>query len=392
MSKRRHNEIESSEHHAHSESQEHGHEHKESAEHHEHKEHAEHHEKSVKKPSNMKFYAGFVVVAAVCFALGFLVSSTGVGNSGVSGVNAGDQLIFISPPGCTNCSSLEPLAKQVATSLKIPFSKTGFGQQMTTPGMVLVYNGSFMGAMGFDSEYSLKSNVCLVTKNSDVCGEAQKLTPPANAQPQQPPATDIPKAAKTNVKFFVMAYCPYGNQAESGLIPVYNLLKDKVDWEPHYVIYANYGGGGPDYCLANGSYCSMHGIQELNQDIRELCIWKYETHDKFFDFLADVNDACTSQNVDTCWEAVAKKYGINTDKIKQCQADEGVALVKAEYELNQELGIQGSPSVLINDAEYNGGRAPDNYKTSICSGFNTPPSECSTALEGGSATASGGCG
>jgi hypothetical protein len=390
MSKRRHNEIEpeSSEHHAHAESQEH----KEHAEHHEHKEHAEHHEKGVRKPSDMKFYAGFVVVAAVFFVLGFLVNSTGVGNSGV---NAGDQLIFISPPGCANCSSLEPLAKQVASSLKIPYSKTGFGQQMTTPGMVLVYNGSFMGAMGFDSEYSLKSNVCLVTKNSEVCGEAQKLTPPADSQQQQPAATDIPKAAKTNVKFFTMAYCPYGNQAESGLIPVYNLLKDKVDWEPHYVIYANYGGGGPDYCMNNGSYCSMHGIQELHEDIRELCIWKYETHDKFFNFLADVNSACTAQNVDTCWEAVAKKYSINTDKIKQCQADEGVALVKAEYELDQEFGVQGSPSVFINDAQYQGGRTPDNYKTSICAGFNSPPSECSQTLSGGgtaSNTAAGGCG
>jgi glutaredoxin len=207
-------------------------------------------------------------------------------------------------------------------------------------------------------------------------------------------ATDIPKADKANVKFFTMAYCPYGNQAESGIIPVYNLLKDKVTWEPHYVIYANYQGGGPNYCIANGSYCSMHGIQELNEDIREMCIFKYETQDKFFNFLADVNTACTSQNVDTCWEAVAKKYSIDTAKISQCQSSEGVALAKAEFELNAKYGVKGSPAVFINDAEYSGGRAAENYKAAICSGFNTPPSECSQSLGNATAsnTAAGGCG
>lgn len=383
MSKRRHKKIESSEPHAHateSSAHEH-HEHKEQAEHH------EHHEKAVKTGSKTMVYIGFVLVAAVCFTAGFLVNSM----SGYSSVrSAGDQLIFVSPLGCKNCAQLEPIAKAVASTLKIQFAKTGISQQIDNPGVVLIYNGSYLGAMGFDTEYTLKNNICLITNNTDVCNQAKNLKPPAD---NNPPPTDIPKADKVNVKFFTMSYCPYGNQAETGLIPVYKLLKDKVDWEPHFVIYANYQGGGPNYCIANGSYCSMHGIQELNEDIRELCIWKYETHDKFFDFLSDVNSACNSQNVDSCWEAVAKKYSINTDKIKQCQSDEGIALVKTEQELDQQYGVQGSPSVFINDAQYSGGRAPEDYKAAICSAFNSPPSECSQSLgSSSSTTASGGCG
>jgi len=46
----------------------------------------------------------------------------------------------------------------------------------------------------------------------------------------------------------------------------------------------------------------MHGIQEVNQDVRELCVWKYQK-DKFWSFLKEINKSCSSQNADTCWEA-----------------------------------------------------------------------------------------
>lgn len=376
MSKRRHKEVESSVHHS-----EHQAHHAESS--------SVEHTKKEKKGYPKTMFAGIAVLAVVFFAAGYLASMAG----GVSTAKSGDQLTFISPPGCLNCVQLEANAKAVAATLKVPYAKTGIEQNMTAPGLVLVYNGTFLGAMGFDSEYSLKNDVCLLTKNPDVCNQAKQLTAPAasgNTQPQ--PTGNIPKADKANVKFFTMSYCPYGNQAETGLIPVYNLLKDKVAWEPHFIIYANYQGGGPTYCIENGSYCSMHGVQELHEDIRELCIWKYETHDKFFSYLGDVNTACTSQNVDTCWEAVAAKHSIDTTKVKTCQADEGVALVKAEFEADAKYGAQGSPYVLVNDAEYQGGRAPEDYKNAICAAFNSPPAECSQSLGSGSAAATGGCG
>ncbi|MDD4122983.1 MAG: hypothetical protein PHO23_01930 [Candidatus Pacebacteria bacterium] len=86
---------------------------------------------------------------------------------------------------------------------------------------------------------------------------------------------EVPKKETADVKLFTMSYCPYGNQAEEGLIPVINLLKNtNFKITPHYIIYENYGG--EEYCIEDGKYCSMHGIGELNQDIREMCIYKYE--------------------------------------------------------------------------------------------------------------------
>lgn len=198
-------------------------------------------------------------------------------------------------------------------------------------------------------------------------------------QPQE--AFDAPDREKPNVKFFVMSFCPFSNQAEQGLEPVFRLLGDKVEWEPRYVIYSDYGSGYPDYCLdEENKYCSMHGIQELNQDVREICVWKYYPADKWWDFVMKVNEKCSSRNVDTCWQSLAKEVGIDIDKIENCQENEALDLLAEEVELNGKYSVRGSPTVFINDQQYGGGRAPEDYKQAICSGFITQPDECLETL------------
>jgi len=202
---------------------------------------------------------------------------------------------------------------------------------------------------------------------------------------------DAPDREKPNVKFFVMSFCPYGNDAESALEPVYRLLKDKVEWEPHYVIYSNYGNY-PEYCLdEERRYCSMHGIQELNQDIRELCIWKYYSHDLWWDFVLKVNSKCNSRNADTCWEPIARELGIDVEKIKNCEKNEARSLLENEIRLNEEYGVRGSPTVFINDMLYQGARTPEAYKQAICSGFITKPAECNQTLSSSTSSTSGQC-
>jgi len=206
----------------------------------------------------------------------------------------------------------------------------------------------------------------------------------------QAPSANIPKSDKPKALLFTMTYCPYGNQAEDGMFPALKALGSSVSFEPHYVIYANYQGGGPNYCLDNGKYCSMHGIQELNQGVRELCLWKYDTA-KFFDFVAAVNTGCTYQNVDSCWEGIAASKGVDTAKIKKCYADEALTLLASELALNQKYGVQGSPQLIINEAEYQGGRAPENYKSALCAAMNTPAAGCNQTLSVTGAAAAGGC-
>jgi hypothetical protein len=204
--------------------------------------------------------------------------------------------------------------------------------------------------------------------------------------------SDIPKKDKTVADLFVMSFCPYGNQAEEIMMNVVDLLKNKADIKLHYIIYSNYQGGGPTYCLDKESkYCSMHGVQEVSQDIREMCVQKYQP-DKFWNFVKQINASCTAQNADACWEGVASTTGVDVNKIKTCQKNEATTLLQNEVDLAKKYSVTGSPQLIINDVEFTGARTPEGYKAAICSGFNTAPTECSTSLgTDAGTTPTGGC-
>jgi hypothetical protein len=205
--------------------------------------------------------------------------------------------------------------------------------------------------------------------------ETDKATPAQTAQAKEPVKTDKP-----DVKLFVMAFCPYGNQAEGLIKPVLDLLKDKISLSLHYIVAKD----------DKGKYSSLHGDQELNQDVREICVAKYQ-NDKFWDFVAKINEKCTAQNADTCWEQVAKDLGIDTQKIKDCQKNEADSLLAGELALTTQFSVSGSPTLVINGVEFSGERSSEGYKTGICNAFNSAPQECSQTLSTDSGTASGGC-
>jgi len=209
---------------------------------------------------------------------------------------------------------------------------------------------------------------------------------------QQPQQKEIPKSEKPEVKLFVMSFCPYGNQAEEIIKPVVDLLSGVVEIEPRYVIYENYASGYPAFCLdKENKYCSMHGINELNQDIREICVYKNQK-EKFWNFVLEVNKSCSVENVETCWRQTAGKVGVNINAVLACQRENGQKYAAEEKELNKKYNVSGSPTLVINGVFYNGPRTPEDYKKAICGAFETQPKECETVL--GSETqapASGGC-
>ncbi|MEM4590121.1 MAG: hypothetical protein QXK21_02545 [Candidatus Micrarchaeia archaeon] len=218
-------------------------------------------------------------------------------------------------------------------------------------------------------------------------------TIPQTNQGTQTKMQEIPKSEKPNVKLFVMSYCPYGQQAENAMWPVIDLLGDKIEFELHYVIYpAQYYSGQEDvYCL-NKTYCSMHGVQELNEDIRQMCIKEKYDYNTWKEYIKTVSTSCNYQNVDTCWENIAKSKGIDTELVKNCYNENALKYAEQEYVINQRYGVQGSPTLFINDIEYSGGRTAEAYKQTICSAFETQPNSCSTTLSSETGSVSGSCG
>lgn len=248
--------------------------------------------------------------------------------------------------------------------------------------------------------YNMKLNIAGQVFDSYITKDGRLLFPQAvdlNEEPEtlngETTATsceDMPKADKPTVEVYYMSYCPYGVQAMNGMYPVAKLFGDKVDIQPHFVIYENYAGGGSDYCIDNGNICSMHGIEELNEDIRQACIYKYQK-DKFWDYTNCAMTECSLNNIKTCWETCADKNNVDKAKVSECFANEGVALMEAEKKLNEEKDVSGSPTIFVNGADYVGGRAPDQFKENICCGFNTEPDECEQQLSTAGATAAGSC-
>ena len=237
--------------------------------------------------------------------------------------------------------------------------------------------------------YVTKDGKYLFVKGIDMEKVRAEATP--TPEPQAASAFDAPNTDKPTVKFFVMAFCPFGQQAEKGLEPVFQLLGNSTNWEPHYVVYNNYRGGSSDYCLANGTLCSMHGVAEVNEDARQICISKNYDAATLWKYLKYVYTNCSLQTIGTCWKDAAASAGVDASAVESCANEHGIEYLQAEQALDKQYGVQGSPTVFVNDMQYNGGRAAENYKQAICSGFTSEPAECNQSIGSAAASASGSC-
>ncbi|HTY43734.1 MAG TPA: hypothetical protein VMC80_00635, partial [Patescibacteria group bacterium] len=184
--------------------------------------------------------------------------------------------------------------------------------------------------------------------------------------------TNVPKTDKPTVELFVMSYCPYGTQMEKAIIPVLNLLKDKVNFTLRFVSY------------------SMHGQKEVDENTRQYCIQK-EQSDKFIPYLS-----CFLQAGDSA--SCLTSIGIDQSKLSSCvsSANAQFSITKTadatvasgsypsfdiDKTLNQQYGVQGSPTLVINGVQTEpSARSPEAVLTTICSSFSTAPNECSQTL------------
>lgn len=196
----------------------------------------------------------------------------------------------------------------------------------------------------------------------------------------QAQSEEIPQKEKPKVELFVMSFCPYGNQAELTMEPVYEQLGDQVDWNIHYIV-SKQGDG----------FSSLHGQKEVAQDKRELCVLKEDGLGEWFDFATYVNDNCGSEG--KCWKEAANEAGLSPNSISSCAEEKGDEYLSEEAKISKEKGASGSPTMFINGVEsqtvYQYGK-PDAYKKEICSGFKDKATECEEELESQSDSSSSG--
>lgn len=203
------------------------------------------------------------------------------------------------------------------------------------------------------------------------------------------------KTDKPEFKFFVMSFCPYGNQAEDIIKPVAQLLGDKATFTPQYIFdkvsgnlsdYCKNRTGNPDLCeqyVANSNgqlkniaecqqliadqtkqcmdesnylkigdnfYSSLHGRQEATQNIREICAYNLSSDkSKWWDFVDKINKNCTADNADTCWQAQAKVAGLDVNKITDCFNKDASTIINNQIAQTEKFQVSGSPTLMSND-------------------------------------------
>jgi hypothetical protein len=231
-----------------------------------------------------------------------------------------------------------------------------------------------------------------LTKAPAAKNETQSQTP---SQTTTTP-TEVTKSAKPVVQLFVMSHCPYGTQMEKGMIPVVQLLGSKIDFSVKFVYY------------------SMHGKTEVDEELNQYCIEK-DFNSKYLSYLSCfLEDGNTSRCI--------TKVGIDTTKLHTCIAaadtqfnvtglyNDQSTWISGQFPQfnvyqaeNTKYGVQGSPTLVINDVQIDSGRDSASILKLICSSFTTPPAECNTNMSstapspgfgysGGSTGSSGSCG
>jgi glutaredoxin len=333
--------------------------------HHEHHEHPVHHDAP---KSGMKIDAFKVAVAVLAVLLIVSIVTAGFTKWGFVGAASQDTvtqetLAFVNNALLQGASAAE---------------LTSVSESAGLYNMKLMVNGKEIDS------YVTKDGKLFFPQAINVEEVSALATTGAGAEPEAP-AQPAVKSDKPKVELYVMSFCPYGNKAEETMYPVYKLLKDKVEWNVHYIV-----------SVSGTSVNSLHGQPETDQNIREVCVKENYDMDAFWKFMSYVNNNCGNNGA--CWKDAAKDAGADASVIETCVTKKGLEYMKAEADASNAAGAQGSPTLLINgqgtSAVYQYGNTAA-YQKAICDAFNTPPEACgevSVAASTTASTAGGSCG
>lgn len=276
------------------------------------------------------------------------------------------------------------VAPQTCGQTAVAYVNTNLVQPGTSASLVSVNeaHGMYEITVLYMSRQSIlyTSKDCTLLFMNPLNMQAAKATP----VPTQAPV----KSARPVVDLYVMAFCPYGTQAETALRPVYDLLGAKADIRIRYITSVQ--GTTMD------SVHSLHGITEAKEDAFQLCVRKSEPA-SYWEYLRLFNEQCYPEwtdrdALDSCRKNVTSALNIDHTVVSACSAgSDALAMLRTDELDSTATAATSSPTLLINGIEYRGARTPEAYKQAICNSFETAPAECSTILSSASAATAGNC-
>ncbi len=192
-------------------------------------------------------------------------------------------------------------------------------------------------------------------------------------QKQNEDKAKITPQQKPDVELFVMSYCPYGTQMEKGILPVVDLLGDKINFQVKFCDYA------------------MHGEKEVKENLRQYCIQKEEP-EKYIKYLkcflkAGKADEClvdakiNQTKLKSCSAKTDKKYNVTKNlEDKDSWRSGRFPVFAVNQKDDQKYAITGSPGLVINGVKVRSDRDPKSLLDMVCAGFKDKPAECNQEL------------
>ncbi len=388
------------------------------------KEHVEHHahkHKSVKKENKLDWWKILTFVFGALFILSLAINMSSCekqtpdngGTTTTPPTNAptatgGDiKITLLNDARCSDCDAR---AQQVISQLKNVFPQVEIVEvdYSDAEGEALFKSANVktLPAFLFDKEAQADSSYSQVAQyvepageytslrvgseydpTKEVCGNGKDDTGDGLVDCASPDCSGVwecvEKADKPIVELFVMSHCPYGTQMEKGILPVAQLLGDKIDFQLKFVNYA------------------MHEQKEIDEQMNQYCIDK-EYPDKLLDYLECFLGTTAGSAAEG--KACMEELELDTDAIASCVSDADAEFgISADYDDkskwkgqfppfnlhdadNQKYGVRGSPSLRINGAEPSAGRDAKSLLSAICFAFSDQPEECEEEIDVGAPT------
>jgi hypothetical protein len=160
---------------------------------------------------------------------------------------------------------------------------------------------------------------------------------------------------KAQLDLFFMSGCPFSAE----LLPVADHVLNHFGRKREQLnLRLQFIGG-----IENDELVSMHGKAEVDEDLRMICAQKlYGKKYRFMEYVL-----CRAKTFDSpAWEQCVPKW-MNKKRLLRCaEGTEGKKLLKGSFELADLLGIEGSPTWLLNNRLSMEGRTEQAIKENFC--------------------------
>ena len=159
--------------------------------------------------------------------------------------------------------------------------------------------------------------------------------------------------AKGRLDVFVMSQCPFGVQALDSMKEVLKAFGPRMDFRVHFL------GSEPE----PGRFESLHGQAEVEEDLRQICAMKHAAKgNAWLDYVWCRNPDVASPD----WKGCAKG-AVKAAAVQKCATgEEGRRLLSKDLALGEELGINASPTWLVNNRFPGSALSADDIRALFC--------------------------